>query len=69
MSRSLCCSHLSHHNGHTCQQSMSNSILLYPLVVSYMPDKQINKIQQIIHPQVIACKGFNRNRPNALRYG
>ena len=34
-----------------------------------MSDKQINKIQKIIHPQVIAYKGFNRNWPKALRYG
>ena len=34
-----------------------------------MSDKQINKIRQIIHPQVIACKRFNRNWPKALRYG
>ena len=34
-----------------------------------MSDKKIDKIQQIIHPQVIACKGFNHNRPKAIRYG
>ena len=34
-----------------------------------MFDKQINKIQHIIHPQVIACKNFNRNWPKALKYG
>ena len=69
MSRNLCCSHLSHYNGHIYQQCVSNPILSYPLVASSMSDKQIDKIQQIIHPQVIACKGFNRNWPKALRYG
>ena len=69
ISRNLCCSHLSHYNGHIYQQCVSNLILSYPLVASSMSDKKINKIQQIIHPQVIVYKGFNRNWPKALPYG
>ena len=40
MSRNLCCSHLSHHNGHTYQQCVSKPILSYPLVASSMSDKK-----------------------------
>ena len=69
MSRNSCCSHVSHYNGHIYQQCASSPILSYPLVASSMSDKQINKIQQIIHPRVIACKGFNRNLLKVLRYG
>ena len=39
MSRNLCCSHLSHYNGHIYQQYVSNPILSYLLVSSSMSDK------------------------------
>ena len=68
-SRNLWCSHISHYHGHTYHQWFSNPLISYSLVASSMSDKQINKIQQIIHPQVIACKDFNRNWTKALRYG
>ena len=34
-----------------------------------MSNKQLKSIQSIIHPSVIASKGFNRNWPEGLRYG
>ena len=43
--------------------------LTYPLVASSMSNKQLKSIQSIIHPSVIASKGFNRNWPEGLRYG
>ena len=34
-----------------------------------MSNKQLKLISSIIHPSVIASKGFNRNWPEGLRYG
>ena len=34
-----------------------------------MTNKQLESIHRIIHPSVIASKGFNRNWPEGLRYG
>ena len=46
-----------------------NPKLTYPLFAFSMSNKQLKSIHSIIHPSVIAIKGFNRNWPEGLRYG
>ena len=46
--------------GHKYYQCSINSKLGYPLVVALLNNKQINSIQKVFHPTVIASKGFNR---------
>ena len=58
-----------HYYGHIHQLCSINPKLTYPLVASSMSNKQLKSIQSIIHPSVIASKGFNRNWPEGLRYG
>ena len=49
-----------------CEQP--NSVVSTSGII-YVRLKKINKNYQIIHPQVFTYNGFNRNWPNALRYG
>ena len=58
-----------HHYGHLHQQCTINPKLSYPLLASSLTDRQIESIHKIIHPSVIAAKGFNWNWHIPLRYG
>ena len=69
ISRKLNCCHMPHYYGHIHQLCSINPKLAHPLVASSMSNKQLKSIQSIIHPSVIASKGFNRNWPAGLRYG
>ena len=60
--------HMSHYYDHLYQQCSIISKLSYPLLASSLIDRQIGSIHKIIHPSVIAAKGFNRNWPILLRY-
>ena len=55
--------------GHIYQLCSINPKLTYPLVSASMSNKQLKSIHSIIHPSVIASKGFNRNWSEGLRYG
>ena len=69
LSKKLSTCHMPHHYGHLYQQYFINPKLSYPLLTSSPTDKKLDSIQKIIHPSVIAAKGFNRNWPIPLRYG
>ena len=58
-----------HYYAHIHQLCSINPKLTYPLVASSMSNTQLKSIQSIIHPSVIASKGFNRHWPEGLRYG
>ena len=58
-----------HYYGHIQQLCSINPKLTYSLVVSSMNNKLLKLIHSLIHPSVIASKGFNRNWPEGLRYG
>ena len=67
--RKLNCCHMPHYYGHIHQLCSINLKLTYPQVTSSMNNKQLKLIHSLIHPSVIASKGFNRNWPEGLRYG
>ena len=69
LSRKLSTCHMPHQYGQNYQQCSINPKLSYPLLASSLSDRQIESIQKIIHPSVIAAKGFNRNWQTPLRYG
>lgn len=61
LSRKISCNHIDHYYRHVYQQYVTNAELSYPLVASSMSNKKVNRIQKIIYPSVIACKGYNRH--------
>ena len=69
ISRTLNCCHMPYYYGHIHQLCSINPKLTYPLVSASMSNKQLKSIHSIIHPSVIASKGFNRNWSEGLRYG
>ena len=56
LSRKLSTCHMPHQYGHLYQQCSINPKLSYPLLASSLSDRQIESIQNIIHPSVIAAK-------------
>ena len=58
-----------HYMGHTYYQCSINSKVEYTVVASSLRNKQINSVQKVFHPAVIASKRFNGKRYVALRYG
>ena len=60
LSRKISCDHIEYYYRHVYQQYVTNAELSYPLVVSSISNKKVNRIQKIIYPSVIACKGYNR---------
>ena len=68
MSKKLVTCHLTHYAAHMPQTCSIKSKLFYPLIASSLSDKQLNSIQDLIHPTVISSKGFNKYWPVALRY-
>ena len=69
ISRKFNCYHMPHYYGHIHQLCFINPKLTYPLIASSMNNKQFKSIHSLIHPSVIASKGFNCNWPGGLRYG
>ena len=69
LSKKLSTCHMPPQYGYLYQECSINLKLSYPLLASSLSDKQLDSIQKIIHPSVIAAKGFNRNWPTPLRYG
>ena len=61
ISRKLSTCHIPHQYGHIYQQCSIDPKLSYPLLASFLTDKQIDSIHKLIHPLVIASKGLNRN--------
>ena len=61
--------HLPQYHAHIYQKCNINLKLTHHLTASFMSYIQLNNIQKLIHPEVIASKGFNRNWSHQLRYG
>ena len=61
LSRKVSTCHMSRQYGHIYQRCSINPKLSYPLLASFLTDKQIDSIHKLIHPLVIASKGLNRN--------